>query len=236
MRLLCVDTSSKEIGIGLFSGSKAISEEYITASRNYNSVLMPAIKRVLESAGLAPGDIDVFASTLGPGSFTGIRVGMAAMKGLAHAAGGYFAGATTLEILARQSFGKGPCWAVLDAGRGEVYAAFFDEKKEGAARPVKFILESVEKTAGRIKKGAAVKGLSRDAAGGNILRFNGSIRLISQEHISMAAFNDIITGRRMQDKRAVYSAAPVYIRASEAEESLKRKKNAAQKQAGVKRS
>ena len=235
MRVLCVDTSSREIGIGLFSGVNAVSEEYISVSRNYNAVLMPLIKRVLDDADLAPGDIDVFASTLGPGSFTGIRVGMAAMKGLAHALGKYFSGATTLEIMARPFIENGPCWAVLDAGRGEVYAAFINEKKRGAAGPAKFFLESVEKTAARIKKGSTVVALSRETSGSGIESRNNSIKLVSLEHISMTVFNDIITGPRGQDKRAVYNAAPVYIRASEAETALKRKKNAARMQAGGKR-
>lgn len=226
MKTLCVDTSSKEIAIGLFAGAKTLSEQYITASRNYNAVLMPLIREALDKAGLRPVDIDIFASTLGPGSFTGIRVGMAAMKGFSQALGRGFSGVTTLELLAAGLKPPVSCWAALEAGRGEVYAAFFKVNKAGSRETGPFKLETAEKFASRVKRGAVVVTLSRETVGGRLLELDASINTVNAEHISMAVFNDIIQGKyKGTGRRELYSAAPVYIRASEAETALKKRKS-----------
>jgi tRNA threonylcarbamoyladenosine biosynthesis protein TsaB len=225
MRILCVDTSSKEIAIGLFDGAKTLSEEYINASRNYNSVLMPIIKATLDKAGLRPADIDIFASTLGPGSFTGIRVGMAAMKGFSQALDRGFAGATTLELLAAGLKPPVSCWAALDAGRGEVYAAYFKVNRAGSREMGPFKLETLEKFASRVKRGAIVATLSRETIGGRLRELKSSINIAEAEHISVRVFNGIILEKRkVPARKELYEAAPVYIRASEAEAALKRKK------------
>lgn len=92
-------------------------------------LIFPAIDQLLASAGVDLGDLDVFAAANGPGSFTGVRVGLAAVKGLAEAMGKQAAGVSNLRALA--SFGNLPVRAVwLDARRGQVYAAVYNAKLE----------------------------------------------------------------------------------------------------------
>jgi tRNA threonylcarbamoyl adenosine modification protein YeaZ len=230
MKALCVDTSSKEIGIALFDGDGKLFEQYTPALRHYNSVLLPLIRDALEQTGVEIKDVDVFASTLGPGSFTGIRVGMAAMKGFSQALDRPFFGLSTLEILARNLVASRPGWVMLDAGRGEVYAAYFINsggllKKRGG-----FILESLEKFASRVKKGAYVVYLAAENTGERLYALNAGARLLKAEHISMIYFYDMMrAGGGFMDRARLYTAAPVYIRTSEAEVVLKRLKAAGRK-------
>jgi tRNA threonylcarbamoyl adenosine modification protein YeaZ len=230
MKALCVDTSSKEIGIALFSDDSKLFERYTPAQRHYNSVLLPMIRDVLKQTGVEIKDVDVFASTLGPGSFTGIRVGMAAMKGFSQALDRPFFGLSTLEILAGNLGKSSPGWVMLDAGRDEVYAAYFIHsggllKKRGG-----FILESLKKFASRIKKGAYVVYLASENIGERLYALNGGVRLLKAEHISMLYFYDMMrVAGGLMDKKGLYTCAPLYIRTSEAEVVLKKLKAAGSK-------
>jgi tRNA threonylcarbamoyladenosine biosynthesis protein TsaB len=86
--------------------------------------LLPAIDALLRGAGVAAADVEAFAVAVGPGSFTGLRVGVATVKGLAFGSGRPVAAVPTLAALARAGAeGSLPCVALLDARRGELYAA-----------------------------------------------------------------------------------------------------------------
>jgi tRNA threonylcarbamoyladenosine biosynthesis protein TsaB len=94
--------------------------------------LLGLVDEVLEAAGLALGDVARIAVGTGPGSFTGLRIGIATARGLAQATGAELAGVGTLRALARNAPG-GPVLAVLDARRGEVFAAAWNGDKEAMA-------------------------------------------------------------------------------------------------------
>ncbi len=227
MKILCIDTSSKEIAIGLFDGGRTLSESYINADRNYNAVIMEIISKELKKNGLKPADLDIFASTLGPGSFTGIRVGMAVMKGFAQALRKNFTGVTVLEILAAPF--TGPVWPVLDAGRGEVYTACFGGKAgKKKAGPV-FMLLTKEAFIKKAGKSPQVTGLKREGACAELLMMNPGIKYTQQEHVSMKVFAELISRQKNPQKRGLYDTAPVYIRPSEAEASLKRRNKESRK-------
>ena len=102
----------------------------------HSETIMPAVDAALEGAGLRCGDVDVFAAVAGPGSFTGVRIGVCAAKGLAHAVGKPCAAVHALEALAMNFYGfDGLCCPILDARRGQVYCAAFD-MAEGMPRRV----------------------------------------------------------------------------------------------------
>jgi tRNA threonylcarbamoyladenosine biosynthesis protein TsaB len=99
-------------------------EEELESADGHAHKLFPVIERLLGRAGLAVGEIDCFAAGAGPGSFTGVRVALSAVKGLAHAMGRPVVAVSNLEALAW--FGTAPVRApVIDARRGEVYAAVY---------------------------------------------------------------------------------------------------------------
>ncbi|MFA6216927.1 MAG: tRNA (adenosine(37)-N6)-threonylcarbamoyltransferase complex dimerization subunit type 1 TsaB [Candidatus Omnitrophota bacterium] len=103
MKILALDTSTKFLSLGITDGKK-IYECCLETGVKLSSLLMPTIKRTLLSLRMRPGDIDYFACGLGPGSFTGIRVGMSAVKGLAWALKKPVVGIPTLDALARNMY------------------------------------------------------------------------------------------------------------------------------------
>src|SRR5208283_2877063 len=124
MLTLAVDSTTKEIGLGIFEGQKVIAEQYITAEARYNKILVPLIDEILKNVNLSIEDIDIFASTTGPGSFTGIRVGIASMKAFAQGLNKRFFGTTVLKIMANSvKNGNTTIYPVIDAKRGEIYTA-----------------------------------------------------------------------------------------------------------------
>lgn len=89
--------------------------------------LLPAVEFLLASAGLAPLDVEAYAVTTGPGSFTGLRVGLATVQGLALAAGAPCLGLSTLDVLAARIAGRADALvALMDAQRDEVFGAVYD--------------------------------------------------------------------------------------------------------------
>ena len=100
MRLLTVDTSGPVCGVAVTEGERVLSE-FTSQNRNTHSAsLMPMIERCLESAGLTLEEMDALAVVTGPGSFTGVRIGVATVKALAHGSGKPCIGVDALEALA----------------------------------------------------------------------------------------------------------------------------------------
>jgi tRNA threonylcarbamoyladenosine biosynthesis protein TsaB len=123
--LLAIDTSTKQAGIALYEGMRGLVAEYNWHSANrHTEELMPAVAQMLAQAGVAPGALRAVAVALGPGSFTGLRVGLAAAKGLVLAHGLTLLGIPTLDTVAYPHQAQPvPVIAVLQAGRGRVYWA-----------------------------------------------------------------------------------------------------------------
>jgi tRNA threonylcarbamoyladenosine biosynthesis protein TsaB len=125
--LLAVDTSTRNVGIALYDGVQVLSES-IWASQDYHTVeLAPAIADILNRAGLKIQDIKLLAVANGPGSFTGLRIGLAVAKGIALAGHLPIIGIPTLDIVAEsQPVSAGiPLAAVLQAGRGRLAVGWF---------------------------------------------------------------------------------------------------------------
>lgn len=128
MRLLAIDTSTDACAVGLtVDGNLTAFSE--AAGRAHAELLMGMIEAAMAGAGLSFTDLDRIAVTVGPGSFTGVRVGIAAARGLALASGVPAVGVSTLAVhaeAARALAGTRPVLAVLAAGRGELYGALTD--------------------------------------------------------------------------------------------------------------
>jgi tRNA threonylcarbamoyladenosine biosynthesis protein TsaB len=124
-RLLALDTTTEFGSIALSEGECVIEEVPLHSPEGFAHVLFGEIRRLFDRHGLRLSDLNGFASASGPGSFTGVRVGLTAAKGLAEATGRPVVTVSNLEALA--SFGTRPLRAtVMDARRGEIYGAVFD--------------------------------------------------------------------------------------------------------------
>jgi tRNA threonylcarbamoyladenosine biosynthesis protein TsaB len=123
VRILAVDTSSKILALGISDGAK-IYEYNLEVGVRLSALLIPAIKRAVDSLGWRMRDIDYFACGLGPGSFTGVRVGLSTIKGLAWSLDKPVAGISSLDVLAANvNKGSGFIIPVVDAKRNLIYSS-----------------------------------------------------------------------------------------------------------------
>ena len=148
MNILAIDTATAACSAALMAGGAIIAARHVAMLRGHAEALLPMVEEVMAEAGVAYGALDLIAATVGPGAFTGLRVGLAAARGLAVAGGLPIIGVTTLEALAH---GVDPgkregqsLVAVLDARRGEVYYQPFDAALAPLAPPRVGPAEAVE--------------------------------------------------------------------------------------------
>ncbi len=139
MLIVAIDTSGRQGSVALCCGDRESFEVLqITALEGgtYSAQLMPVISNLLVQNGVAKRDVDGFVVVSGPGSFTGLRVGLATVKGLCEALGKPLATVSMLEAVALVHGQSGIVTAVLDAGRGEIYVGEF-HVKAGDAKPTR---------------------------------------------------------------------------------------------------
>lgn len=123
--LLAIDTTSEFGSLALADGGRVLEEVALDSPDGFAHILFPEIERLLARHGAKITDIEGFASAAGPGSFTGVRVGLTAAKGLAEAAGRKVVAVSNLQALAW--FGTRPLRApIIDARRGEIFGAVYD--------------------------------------------------------------------------------------------------------------
>ena len=124
MLILAVDSATQVAGVALVARDRVIREEFVNFGKKHSEILLPLIDRVMKESECDWGQITALAVTVGPGSFTGLRIGMATVKGLSMATGLPIAAIPTLEVLAHNLAGSQALVAtVLDARRQEVYFA-----------------------------------------------------------------------------------------------------------------
>ena len=143
MKILGIDTTTKFLCLGLYDNNKLYSYR-LEAQRNTSSFLGKTMKRVLEVLQWRISDIDYLACGLGPGSFTGIRVGLATIKGLAWSLNKPIAGISTLDILAKNAAPENPetIVPILDAKRGLIYCSAYKFKSGTLKRTLPYLLLS----------------------------------------------------------------------------------------------
>lgn len=135
MKILGMDTSSPSGSVSLLDGNNLVSESWIEGSPAYSDKLLFEIDAMLNGSGTKLSEIDGFVITTGPGSFTGLRVGISLLKGFILATEKPFASVNTLEAYA-ETVQPGPyvICPVLDARKKEVYAALFKSENDQYVR------------------------------------------------------------------------------------------------------
>ena len=130
--LLAIETSTRTTGVALLRGDEPVAEACGAEGATAAETLLPEIDRLLRENEVSAADLDAFAVSIGPGSFTGLRVGLATLKGLAFGSDRPVARVPTLSALAWTSPRRDlPVAALLDARRGEMYAAVYDLGDDG---------------------------------------------------------------------------------------------------------
>lgn len=126
MKILSIDSSSVTASVALIQNGEILSECFINNGLTHSQTLMPMVEETLEKASVKLSEVDLFAVTVGPGSFTGIRIGIAAVKGMADALGKKCVPVSTLEAIAKplDNTDSVIC-SVMDARCNQVYTASF---------------------------------------------------------------------------------------------------------------
>lgn len=126
MLVLGIETAAELAGVALVADGAPVAGAWVAGGRRHAEALAPAVAHVLDQAGVTASDLGAVAVDVGPGLFTGIRVGVATAQGLAQGLGVGVVGVTSCAALAAAAYGAGwdgPLAAVLDARRGEVFCA-----------------------------------------------------------------------------------------------------------------
>jgi tRNA threonylcarbamoyladenosine biosynthesis protein TsaB len=146
LAMVAIETATETVGVAVRTEAGVQAELTLKGRRRHVETLTPALEHLLQQLGLVPGDLGVVAVDIGPGLFTGLRVGVAAAKGLAQSVGLGVMGATSLDILTSGAAAaglRGLVLACVDARRGEVFAAVHEVETAGPLPAVHTVRLSV---------------------------------------------------------------------------------------------
>jgi len=142
MKILGIDTTTRFLCLGLYVDGK-FYEYNLETGRSLSVLLVPTIQRVIQAAGLKIADIDYFACGLGPGSFTGMRIGLATIKGLSIVRNKPVVGISTLDILAENVMVNNTLIVpAIDARRDLIYCASYKRERMSLKRKSEYLLLS----------------------------------------------------------------------------------------------
>ena len=129
MKILALETSAKAVSAAVCENGKILCSGYQDTGLTHSRTLMPIVEHILKNTNLTMTDMEAIAVAVGPGSFTGIRIGVSAAKGLAFAADKPAIGVSTLAAMARNvAFSDGLVICAMDARRNQIYNALFEAK------------------------------------------------------------------------------------------------------------
>lgn len=229
MKILGIDSSAKSASAAVTENGKIISSFYINTGLTHSQTLMPMVDNVLKCANLSLDDIGLIAVNKGPGSFTGIRIGVAGAKGLADVKKIPVLGVSTLESMAYNLLGKDciAC-AVMDARCNQVYTALFDISGDKITRLTEDEAISVDELLQNITKYDKMKIFVGDGAE---MCYNKSVNvsegtMLAAENIRYQNAAGVCFAAETYDPASYISASalvPEYLRLPQAERELKAK-------------
>jgi tRNA threonylcarbamoyladenosine biosynthesis protein TsaB len=223
MRILGIDTSTSVGSIALVDGTTLKAQYLLNLSATHNQRLLPGIDRILADVGWTLDNLDGLGVGLGPGSFTGLRIGMSTMKGLAWASGKPLAGVPTLDALAanvpRLPF---PICPVLDARKGEIYTAFYRYDDGGEPRRLTpYMVIKPQDLLELISEKTTVVGDALLRYGAYLSQHLGDRLVLAPDHLNIVHASSVAWLARQRLRRGmaedISSCTPLYVRASEAE-------------------
>ena len=224
MKILSVESSAASCSVALSDNGVLIGEEFTNVKLTHSETLMPMVKNMLDNTKTDIGAVDVFAVSNGPGSFTGVRIGVAAVKGMAKPCYGI----STLETIAYPFFDRNcVVCSLMDARCSQVYTALFENGKRLTPDSAMLIseladsLKSIDKPIVFAGDGAAV---TYEKLSGH---FDNIILADAQNRYQRASSVAFLTEKYINSGKLPVSAnelLPVYLRLPQAERELKKKK------------
>jgi tRNA threonylcarbamoyladenosine biosynthesis protein TsaB len=220
--LLAVETATPDTSAALFRDGDLIAEECGAPGRPTAETLLPAVDALLGRCAASLDAVEAFAVSIGPGSFTSLRIGLATVKGLAFGSGRPAVAVPTLRALAHTAPpGGGPVVALLDARRGELYAAAFEGEALAPAvllpegvYTVASLCERLPATCRLTGEGVAVCGAAlRSALGPGVVCVPTQVGAARAAHVGALGARLLAEGAGVDAARLV----PHYLRRAEAE-------------------
>ena len=217
MLILSLDSSAVAGSVALCDGERLLCEYTVNLGNTHSETLLPMIESILKLSGYTADDVDIFACSEGPGSFTGIRIGAATVKGLAFSTNKPCIGVSTLEALAYNLRGfDGIICPVMNARRAQVYNAVFDKDlnrlTEDRAIAAKDLAAELKERGGKV---FLCGDGTRVALDGGVDAIAAPERLLHQSGYSVAqcALKKFNEGAKTSDTEL----SPVYLRLPQAE-------------------
>lgn len=230
MVILGVDTSAVAAGAAIIKDGKLISETYINTGLTHSQTMLTLIDSALNAVDMSIDDVDAFAVSSGPGSFTGIRIGVSAVKGLCFAKNKPCFAVSTLEALANCADIDGfIICPVMDARCMQVYTALF-EKTDGEIKRVTDdapkTLEELSAELQEINKKILLIGDGADISYKFLAEKGLDVRKFSEifkfQHASGVAITAYRNYNRGEEAVSADNLVPSYLRLSQAERELKK--------------
>lgn len=222
MLILAVDSTALTASAALCRDTEPLAAFHIKNGNTHSETLLPMVENLLRCTGISIDEIDLFATSVGPGSFTGVRIGTATVKGLAFGKNKPCAGVSTLEALAENLIPYGGILApVMNARRGQVYNALFCVRENGLQRLTPDRAISIAELETELLANNAPVTLCGDGAQmtkDGFSTLNAALApalLLDQNAVSVAkcAYRMAIEGRTVSDAQLL----PVYLRMPQAE-------------------
>lgn len=215
MRVLAVETSTRAGGVALLDGDRVVGEYLLDVSITHSERLMAAVDRVLGDVRWTVQDLAALVVAVGPGSFTGLRIGISTVKGLAFALSLPVAGVPTLDAMAAMlPFASLPVCPVIDARKGEVYAALYRWDGRAMRRESDYLAVSPDDLSARLREPTIVVGdAGASVASPHVRLAPAARRLPSAACVGQLGLERLRRGESV----AAADLAPLYLRPSEAE-------------------
>lgn len=230
MLLLAVESSAGPASAAVLEDEKLLGETFVNTKQTHSQTLLPMVQELLRSLGKRCDEVDLFAVSNGPGSFTGVRIGVACIKGLAFPKNTPCCGVSTLEAIAvnGRAFEGAVLCAAMDARRSQVYNALFEVKNGGLCRLTEDRAISIETLSQECVPYADRLLLLGDGAAlcYDTMKSIGA-RLAPEELRYQRASSVALAARRLFAQGKQHTPAelmPVYLRPPQAERELKLKR------------
>lgn len=221
MKILGIETSTHAGSVALIDGDRILGEFFLNLGLTRSEKLIPMIDWVLGAIGVEKKEIEGVAVSIGPGSFTGLRVGLSTAKGLAFSLGIPLVGVSSLETLAMNIFTNFSICSIIDARKKEVFAAFFKFSGGGVIRTSDDILISPQGLSGMIHERTVFIGDGTVLYGDLLINVLGELALFCSLNLNFprASNSALIGERRLREgwRDDVSTLAPRYLRKTEAE-------------------
>lgn len=222
MRVLAIESAMMGGSVAILENQTLLAEDSLDVRQRTAQTLSPAMQRLLRDVGWKPRDVELVAVTVGPGSFTGLRIGVTAAKTFAYATGAGVLGVNTLEVLAAQvPVSAQHLWAVINAERAQLFAAAFraDRASWVETIPTGIVDGHVwarSRMPGSLVTGPALADL-RSQLPADVQLTAEDLWIPRAATVGQLAYTQFLAGRRDD----VWSLVPRYFRESAAEEKTK---------------